>query len=365
MSQALSRFHRAVGCIVSAALFAAPLIWVPATAQPARADQAAQLSGAESTVGGTGPLANELNADTEHRIQRGLEWLAHHQQPDGSWPDAIDNVAITALAGIAFLAQGSTPGEGPYGSNVQKALECILRNCQPSGLIASQAYGSPMYGHGFATLFLAECYGEAPRDEVKEKLQNAVRLLVQTQNREGGWRYQPAPNDADISVTICEVMALRAARNAGIKVPKITIDRAIAYVKRLQQADGGFAYQAGQSGSAFPRSAAGVALLYYAGVYSGKEITNGLRYLLQRLPGQNNMNEQYHYYYGIYYATQATFMAGGEAWAKFWPAVRRDVERRQQDDGSWPQIEAGQSYATAMSLIVLQIPNRLLPVLQR
>jgi hypothetical protein len=160
-------------------------------------------------------------------------------------------------------------------------------------------------------------------------------------------------------------MALRAARNAGIKVPKITIDRALAYVKRLQQADGGFAYQAGQGGSAFPRSAAGVALLFYAGVYQGHEINNGLRYILQRLPGKQSGNEQYHYYYGMYYATQATFMAGGDAWARFWPAVRADISKRQQDDGSWPQIEAGQSYATAMSLICLQIPNRLLPVLQR
>ena len=99
-----------------------------------------------------------------------------------------------------------------------------------------------MYGHGFATLYLAEVYGMSPRDDLREKLARAVELIVRTQNAEGGWRYQPRPEDADISVTICQVMALRAARNAGLRVPRETIDRCVDYVKRSQNADGGFRY---------------------------------------------------------------------------------------------------------------------------
>ena len=83
----------------------------------------------------------------------------------------------------------------------------------------------PMYEHGFATLFLAEVYGMSPRDDMRDKLARAVDLIVRTQNAEGGWRYQPRREDADISVTICQVMALRAARNAGLKVPNETVDR--------------------------------------------------------------------------------------------------------------------------------------------
>ena len=70
-------------------------------------------------------------------------------------------------------------------------------------------------GAGSAMLSLAECYGMAPRPGLREKVDAAVKLIVNTQNAEGGWRYQPQRRDADISVTICEVMALRAARNAG------------------------------------------------------------------------------------------------------------------------------------------------------
>jgi len=83
-----------------------------------------------------------------------------------------------------------------------------------------------MYGHGFATLFLGEVYGMSPNEDLKEKLQKAVILIQKTQNARGGWRYQPRPYDDDISVTIAEIMALRAARDAGIKVEKEVIDKA-------------------------------------------------------------------------------------------------------------------------------------------
>ena len=230
-------------------------------------------------------------------------------------------------------AAAGTPREGTYGPNVDKVLGFVLRNCQESGLITANGYSSPMYGHGFATLFLAECYGQTQRQDIKEKLLNAVRLLVQTQNSEGGWRYQPVPFDADISVTICQIMALRAARNAGIKIPKITIDRALDYVKKSQEPDGGFSYMLNSRGSAFPRSAAGVACLYYSGVYTGREIDSGIKYLMANgIPGPNlapNPGGDYHYFYGNYYATQATFMAGGDAWKKYWPAIRSELLRRQ------------------------------------
>ena len=143
-----------------------------------------------------------------------------------------------------------------------------------------------MYGHGFATMFLAECYGMSPRPELREKLAKAVKIIVNSQNKEGGWRYQPVRADADISVTVCEVMALRAARNAGLFVPNETIDRSIDYVKRSQNADGGFMYMIQGGESAFPRSAAAVAALYSAGIYKGPEIAKGLDYLVQFIPAE-------------------------------------------------------------------------------
>ena len=318
----------------------------------------------ESTMGGTGPMKDEITPELRDHVNKGLKWLAQSQAEDGNLSSGAyaSNGGITSLGGLAFLASGSTPDQGPYGKNVTRALDYVIANCQESGM-ASQ----DMYGHGFATLFMAEAYGMSPRPDVKEKLQAAVRLILQSQNPQGGWRYQPVPIDADTSVTVAEVMALRAARNAGIKVPKAVIDKAVAYVKKAQEPDGGFRYTLDSPGSAFPRSAGSVAVLYYSGIYQGTELNSGIKYLLQHLPGkgENANGGMGHYYYGNYYGTQANFMAGGDAWKKWWPAVRDSLIKKQQTDGSWGAEEISAQYSTSMALIILQIPNRYLPILQK
>ena len=183
----------------------------------------------------------------------------------------------------------------------------------------------------------------------------------------GGWRYNPVPYDADVSVTICQVMGLRSARNAGIKVPKKTIDRAVRYVRDCQNPDGGFRYMIQPGGSAWPRTAAGVAALFYAGIYEDDSIKRGLDYLVRSAsPGDSNRRfGRSHFFYGHYYAVQAMFIAGDEQWAKWWPSVRKLFLELQTTAGSWTSPQTGSAYATAMSLIVLQMPKRSLPIFQK
>lgn len=315
---------------------------------------------------------DEFTPAWEQSVAKGLAWLAKQQNADGSFGGQSSgyarHVAVTSLAGLAFLAEGSQPNRGQYGEVVAKTLDYLLTHCTTESglLIGPTTDHGPMYGHGFAALFLAEVYGQSHDPRVREELRKAIRLIVQTQNHEGGWRYQARPMDADISVTICEIMALRAAANSGITVPQETIDRAIKYVKACQQPDGGFSYMLSGGGSAFPRSAAGLASLYYAGIYTGPEIEKAVDYCLKFTPGRNssnNRNDFGHHFYAVYYATQALFQAGGGAWAKWWPATRDDLIRRQNANGSW-QDGVGPEYATAMALISLQIPKRMLPILQ-
>ncbi len=304
----------------------------------------------------------EITPEVQESIERGLAKLAQMQLPDGSWTYSGQggDVGITALAGIAFLAGGNLPGRGAYGDNVEKATEYILAHVRRDGYISSG--NSQMYQHGFATLFLAEVYGMSPSDEVKAKLKMAVRLIESCQNSEGGWRYNPQPVDADISVTICQIMALRAARNAGIKVDKRVIDRGILYVKACQLADGGFAYQAGSQGSGYARTAAGVCSLYYAGAYGDNAITRGLQYL--HTHNGFTGEASYHFHYGHYYAAQAMFQAGGDYWKKYYTTIRENLVKSQRADGSWTGPTSG-AYPTAMACIVLEIPYRYLPILQR
>lgn len=307
----------------------------------------------------------EITPDSRKAVEKGLAYLASRQQPDGSFGAERNgqNVGIVSLACIAFMADGNLPGRGKYGANVEKGLGFILRNAQENGLIAADMAQGPMYGHGFATLFLGEIYGMTRDERVREALVKAVRLIATTQNAEGGWRYHPVPFDADLSVTICQIMGLRSARNAGVSVPKETIDKAISYVRTAQNPDGGFKYMLNSGGSAFPRSAAGVASLYYAGIYNDNALQRGLDYLVARkresLAGGGG-----HFHYGQYYAVQAMYLAGGKYWADWYPEVRDQLVKQQQPDGSWSS-EHGNDYGSAMSLIILQVPNRFLPIFQR
>ncbi|MBX3409213.1 MAG: terpene cyclase/mutase family protein [Phycisphaeraceae bacterium] len=320
------------------------------------------------------PAENEISPRVDQAVARGLAALARSQNADGSFGETQfgRNVAVTSLACIAFMADGNLPGRGVYGENVQRGLNYVLQHCTESGLIATPNASSPMYGHGFAALFLGEVYGMTrgggdtdQADRLHRALLRAVQLIEKSQNDEGGWRYNPIPADADVSVTICQIMALRSARNAGLDVSKTVIDRAVEYVRATQNADGGFRYQMVGGPSAWPRSAAGVSSLYYAGIYEDRAIDGGLRYLFNTaLPGRGE-SQAIHFYYGHYYAVQAMFLAGGDHWARWWPAIRDLILRLQQPDGRWEDASAGPDYGTSMALIILQMPKRYLPIFQK
>ncbi len=315
------------------------------------------------------PMESEITPAMEESVQRGLRYLAGLQNDDGSFGRGqfTKHAGITALCGLAFMADGHLPGRGAYGDNVRKALDFVLSSATETGLLAAENSHGPMYGHGFATLFLGEIYGMNNEDaRVRDTLTRAVELIINSQNQEGGWRYNPVPYDADISVTICEIMALRSARNAGIKVPKETIDRAIAYVRSCQNSDGGFRYMSTSGTSLWPRTAAGVASLYYAGVYSDNSIDRGLNYLQDSFnPDAGGNPGEAHYFYGHYYAVQAMYLAGGKRWTAWWPNIRDEMISKQAATGGWMDYQAGQAYSTSMALIVLQMPKRYLPIFQK
>jgi squalene cyclase len=230
--------------------------------------------------------SGDVTPESVAAVERALAWLAGHQNADGSWSGDVGfklnqtyevtdrnepHVGVTALAGLAFLASGHVPGRGGYDDTIARATDFVLSCVQENGYIT--AHSTRMYSHAFATLFLAEVYGMTERGDVREKLQLAVDLIVATQNREGAWRYEPYAVESDMSIAVCQLNALRGARNVGIRVPRSTIDRARLYVQRSYvtrdegQIDdyyrsdrGSFKYQAMKNTrSSFALTAAGLA----------------------------------------------------------------------------------------------------------
>ena len=303
------------------------------------------------------PASPAATAASDQAVQRGLAFLAARQHDDGSYGEGPyrGNVAVTAFVSRAMMAAGSKPGAGQYGDRLTKSVDYLLQIAQPNGLIASKEprENGPMYGHAFALGFLAECQQAATRPVVLQTMAKAVELTVKSQNRDGGWRYQPRPLDADLSVTVTQLSALLAARDAGINVPGATIQRAVDYVKKSQNSDGGFRYliQGGTSG--FARSAAAVTVLFRAGIQQGPEVRKGLDYLLTFPPAASIGQPEVFYFYGHYYAAHAISHAGPQTWDRWFPAVRDGLLAQQGQDGAWPDA-ASVDLGTAMACLTLQ-----------
>lgn len=307
----------------------------------------------------------ELTPASEQAIAAALKYLADTQLPSGAWNSSYGpNVGVSSLCMLAFLATGNVPQQGKYAEVLDRGLNWILSNAQTSGLICYEEGAShgPMYEHALATLLLSELYGMSERPEIPAAIQLAVSVIINAQNAEGGWRYQPYNRDADISVTVMQILALRGAQRAGMVVPSKTIEQAVQYVKRCADRGGGFLYQTGSGQPNYARTGAGVCSLEVCGEYDCDEVRRGLDYLIANI-GQRVQNE--HYHYGTYYAAQAVYQAKDERrWQQWFPPMREQMLSLQQPDGSW-QSETGPAYATSTMVLALAIPYRYLPIYQR
>ena len=266
----------------------------------------------------------------------------------------------------------------------------------PVGYITG--YGTRMYSHAFCLLFLAEVYGMTGDPKLRKALNRAVEFTYRTQNRKGGWRYAPLARDSDMSITVCQVVALREARNIGIKVPKATIDKALRYVLESALTDrsrtdrGAFLYQHQDvpfNRNSFALTAAGLTTIYQAGLYKNSDVRRYCReHKIQRPPNivdclnylRHNYRqiwidypEHYFYYYGNYYAIQAMYTRGGDEWRRWYRMVRDDLlqtarSRTGSDDARrtyWRSRHVGKPFSTAVAAIILQVPKHYLPIFQR
>lgn len=303
--------------------------------------------------------------DARKATAKALAWLAKCQNADGSWSDSRypHNPAITSFALLAFLSQGHVPDQGLYGKQVGKGMRFLLSCARDDGYLIGTRGGGNMYAHGMATLALAELWGVSRDKKIKPALKKAVDLIVNAQDkREGGWRYSPVPSGSDISLTIMQVMAVRAAKNAGIHVKDKVLKDAIGYVKRCYDArSGGFCYQPHQR-PGFARTAAGVCVLHLTGEYKWEGMPKAVKYL------KDHFGSHEHYWYGHYYASHAMHQVGGKDWKDWYTRLLKEMMPKQKPDGSWSGHDgnsAGPVYQTSIAVIALSVPMNYLPIFQR
>ncbi|MGF1580994.1 MAG: prenyltransferase/squalene oxidase repeat-containing protein [Gemmataceae bacterium] len=309
----------------------------------------------------------KIDKKTQKAVDKALKWLSERQNDqDGSWSDPRypHNTAITSFALMAFMSQGHLPGQGFYGPEVAKGARFLMAAQRKSDGYLVGARGGNMYCHGMATLALAELWGSTGDKQVKPVVQKAVDLIVRSQYRDGGWRYEPRPSGSDISVTIMQVMALRAARNGGLHVPDKTLTKAINYIKSCyDKRSGGFTYQPRNRAPGFARTAAGTCVLYLTGKYDAKEIKRAVGYMQK-----NYGRRRSHYWYGLYYAAHAMHQVGGKEWDAWYRKMTQELLPKQSNNGSWSRLEGtrvGPVYQTSIAVIILSVPAHYLPIFQR
>ncbi|MBG90107.1 MAG: hypothetical protein CMO80_24860 [Verrucomicrobiales bacterium] len=315
-----------------------------------------------------------VDKNTEKIIDGSLKFLAKRQLPNGSWSASEDRnkytIAMTGYVLMAFQAAGHLPGEGEFGRNVTGGMNYLLDLISPEGLYGSGRDGQYMYSHGIATIALAELYGQTRSPVIRSKLQRVVRLIVSAQadqdQHHGGWRYRPIAKDADISVTVLQLVAIRAAKNAGLEVPQKTIDDAVAYVRRCYKEDeGGFCYQPNRE-AGFARTAAAIYSLQVCGQYDDPKVKAGSKFLFE------TQREDHEWFtYGNFYAAPAHYMIGGPTWKKWYDDVKKILMGQVITEKSVSYWEArgrggvGTNFTTAVYTMILAMPYHYIPLYQR
>lgn len=380
------------------------------------------------------PQATKEQRQTKRAVEKGLAHLASIQNNDGSWRNSVGNklnegyqisrgkrnkphLGVTAICCMAFMANGNTPNRGKYSKNVLNGLNFVLgKVSKKDGWISFEE--TRMYSHAFCTMFLAEVYGMTKSEKVRNKLRNAIKFIMDSQNGQGSWRYIPHEKASDMSICVCQLQALRAAANVGVVIARggtrtsknktsqwQAIKRAKDYVRNsyigTHSQAGAFMYQIGTRSdgrSSFALTAAGIVALQSLGEYDTHEydmeingrtyrrtidLRRSIRYLQQNRPDKSNMTSRisrsssyrlcdYSFWYGHYYAAQAMFQyrhVNKQLWENWNKLNQVHFLKMQQSNGAWVD-EVGSSsastnaYATGMACLILSIPRGYLPILQ-
>jgi hypothetical protein len=294
---------------------------------------------------------------------RGVQFLINTQTQDGCWVDPNGHgkdPGAVGLCMLAIMAQGSDPMSGPHAAPIHQSIRYILAHQdEKSGMI-----GDTMYSHGFATLALAEAYGMVTDIQMGDPLKRAINLILsaQQQNPKKAWRYRPDAIDADSTVTGCQLMALFAARNAGIEIPEQAITSGLNYFSDTTNDRGIVGYEEKSSREeATDMTMTSIALLCHQ-LSKIKSSSNDL--MLDYLKSHEGYNNKNHYFYHKYYYSQALFHADPDFWIKWNASHLQGMRQMQQADGCFDS-NVKSPIDTALGLLSLALNYRFLPIYER
>jgi len=338
-------------------------------------------------------LSPEQWSRLDRAVDRGLAFISKSQSPDGSFPTANSaQPGVTSLCVVALLARGRQPGKGPYGVQIERAIDYVLEMQNPRiGAIMPDRFTSGgstddfIYSHAISGIMLAEVYGmtDAKRHErIRAAIIKALdytrrqqKLRKWNPDDQGGWRYIDRAQ-SDLSVTAWQLMFLRSARNAEFEVPEEWVKGAMGYVHRsFDVNERGFVYALSGRDRFCTRGmvGAGIVSLALGGEHRSETAKMAANWILENSfePYNNRRGPEDRYHYGAFYCSQAMFQLGGDYWRRFFPPLLEVLIEAQHRDGSWDaeSVEGdavfGNVYTTAITVLALATPYQILPIYQR
>lgn len=396
-SRSLAELSRTPGPSLAPA--AAPVL-------PNRSPATYQLRQLEKRRGSA--LQNGGSLESERAVENSLKWLAQVQEREGYWDadkygagtnqndptgkktrdkngreqllvrtnDGLRaDSGVTGLALLAFMGAGYTATEGEYADNVDRGLKWLVQQQREDGYLGGSAMAfDQMYCHAIATFALGEACGipgeSGPAPEVKHALRKAIDFIVGHQGKDGGWRYKTG-QDGDMSMFGWQLMALKSADIAGVKVKGEVWNHMVAFLKSRSQGEhsGLASYYSNDPKPTPTMTAEALFCKQMIGIHrANPACQEAVGYLQDHLPRITNYDE-YYWYYG----TLAMFQHGGDAW-RDWNVAQRDlIVSLQQPNGThagswdpkgkWAGI-GGRIYSTSLATLCLEVYYRYLPIYQ-
>ena len=315
---------------------------------------------------------------TDRAIDAGLRYLLSRQNATHGYFEGRLPNTYTALACMALMAAGHFPDRSEFGDALRRGILYLADATKEHDGYLGREGNARMYGHTISTLALLEAYGMLADEEenirVRDAARKAIQVVIDAQVTDrgrgehfGGWRYQPDSRDADLSVTVWQLLALRAADNCGMEVPHEAITNAVNYVRGVYSEDrGGFTYQRNHSNHRPAMRSAGIVSLASMGEEEASRDREKMLRAAEFMRDFDPDSMRQHFFYAAYYVATAANMLGEEHRELVLPPLEEFLVSLQKDDGSFQNHHGydGDVYSTAFSVITLAIRYQYLPIYQ-
>ena len=338
-------------------------------------------------TGGSGKGGRRVPKNVDDAILRALRWLKAHQRGDGGWAyggnleaSGGNDVSMSGLALLCYLAYGKTTSDSEFGPTVEKAISFIKAKQNAEGYFAAikaeNCPGPYPYTHGIAAYAMSEAYGMTRIPDLQGVMDKAIQIIIAGQQKEtGGWDYQYAKGARrDTSVSAWQVQALKASLIAGCTVPGIkeALDNSIKDMKKIHDSKTGkFGYETKPGIGSIGMTGAAVLCLQFIGHSKDVETMNGLKVLRDQKISWDGDSGGGWPLYAYYYITQCRFQESATSFDS-WKGQFVPVYLKAQDpDGHWPAMggkgdegKHGPVYTTTFSCLTLETFVRFLPSYQ-